>query len=179
MVGNIVFIRPSTSRPNPSVRTRSARVIFRGCASSGIVRGFFMAPPRLLSHLITALLKGRAQYSPPTSKTKGSRLFEGRLPRRRLSGRLVDLGYRVRLLHTCYCFGPGHQHGRFGGLDGTSCGNSQRDGSHALIVRDISDDGEIVVTEAIPTTNEFAADGLARSTAHRFNSVLRLFELGG
>jgi hypothetical protein len=35
-------------------------VIFRGCASSGIVRGFFMAPPRLLSYLITALPKGTA-----------------------------------------------------------------------------------------------------------------------
>src|SRR5260221_974757 len=96
-----------------------------------------------------------------------------------LSGWLVDLGDRVRLLHTRYSFGPGHQDGRLGGLDGASCCNGQRDGSHALIVRDIGDDGEIVVTEAIPTTNEFTPDGLARSTAHSFNSVLRLFELGG
>src|SRR5712671_5880352 len=44
-VGNTVFIRPSTSKPKPSVITRSARVMLRGCSSSGIVRGFFMATP--------------------------------------------------------------------------------------------------------------------------------------
>src|ERR1700681_2376035 len=97
----------------------------------------------------------------------------------RLSGRLVDLGDGVGLLHTRYCLGAGHQHGRLGGLDGASCGNGQRDGSHALIVGDIGDDGKIVVTKTIPTTNEFAPNGLACSTAHGFNSVLRLFELGG
>src|ERR1700688_5061280 len=95
-------------------------------------------------------------------------VIEGYLPsgRRRnratcLSGRLVDLGDRIRLLHSRYRLGPGHQHGRLGGLEGASCGNGQRDGGHALIVWDIVDDGEIVVTEAIPTTNEFAADGVA------------------
>jgi hypothetical protein len=35
---------------------------------------------------------------------------------------------------------------------------------------DIGDDGEIVVTEAIPTTNEFAPDDLARRTAHGFQT---------
>jgi hypothetical protein len=35
-------------------------VMFRGCGSSGIVRGFFMTIPRLLSYLTTALLKRRA-----------------------------------------------------------------------------------------------------------------------
>ena len=45
-LGNTIFIRPSTSKPNPSFTTRSARVTFRGCCiSSGIVKGFFMAPP--------------------------------------------------------------------------------------------------------------------------------------
>src|ERR1700691_5593251 len=46
-VGNTVFIRPSTSKPKPSVITRSARVMLRGCGSSDIVRGFFMATPRV------------------------------------------------------------------------------------------------------------------------------------
>src|ERR1700687_1906839 len=72
-----------------------------------------------------------------------------------LSGGLVDLGDRVRLLHSRYRLGPGHQHGRLGGLEGAPCGNGQRDGGHALIVRHVGDDGEIVVTKAIPTTNEF------------------------
>jgi hypothetical protein len=92
-----------------------------------------------------------------------------------LTGGLIDLGDRVGLLHARYSLGPGHQHGRLGGLDGASCGNGQRDRSHALIVRDIGDDGEIVVTEAIPTTNELAPNGLAerRPTAStRFSGFL-------
>src|ERR1700680_110383 len=62
-VGKLLFIRPSTSKPKPSVINTSARVMFRGCASSSIVRGLFMFPPRSPSHLITALLQGRAMVS--------------------------------------------------------------------------------------------------------------------
>src|ERR1700730_13243581 len=60
---NTAFIRPSTCKPKPTVITRSARVMLRGCGSSGIVRGFFMATPFGLPppHLITALLDGRAK----------------------------------------------------------------------------------------------------------------------
>src|SRR5260370_41472400 len=61
-VGKLLFIRPSTSKPKPSVISTSARVMFRGCASSSIVRGFFMFPPGSPSHLITA---------PPQKKTNG------------------------------------------------------------------------------------------------------------
>src|SRR6266403_4256494 len=50
-VGKLLFIRPSTSKPKPSVINTSARVMFRGCASSSIVRGFFMVPPGSPSHL--------------------------------------------------------------------------------------------------------------------------------
>src|SRR5260370_6945274 len=46
-VGNIVFIRPSTSRPKPSVITRSARVTFRGCGSSAIFTYFSHHTPPL------------------------------------------------------------------------------------------------------------------------------------
>jgi hypothetical protein len=54
-VGNTVFIRPSTCKPKPSVITRSARVMLRGCSSSGIVRGFSWQLLGLpLPHLITA-----------------------------------------------------------------------------------------------------------------------------
>src|SRR5258705_3026784 len=113
------------------------------------------------------------------SKQRETRVVKLSRATTRLSGWLVDLGDRVRLLHTRYRLGHGHQHGRLGGLDGASCGNGQRDGSHALIVRDIGDDGEIVVTEAIPTTDELTPDGLAGRTAHGFNSVLRLLQLGG
>jgi hypothetical protein len=96
-----------------------------------------------------------------------------------LSSGFVDPGYRFRFLHTRYRLGAGHQHGRLGRFDGASCGDGQRDGGHALVVGDIRDDGEIVVTEAIPTTNEFASDGLAGGTAHGLDSVLRFFKLGG
>src|SRR6476661_1552384 len=75
-------------------------------------------------------------------------------PATSLTGGLIDPGDRIGLLHARYRLGPGHQHGRLGGLDGASCGNGQRDGGHGLIVRDIGDDGEIVVAEAIPATNE-------------------------
>ena len=42
----------------------------------------------------------------------------------------------------------------------------------------VDEDG-IILAEAIPTTNEFAPDRLARLTSHGFNAVLRIFELGG
>jgi len=96
-----------------------------------------------------------------------------------LTGGLIDLGDRVGLLHARYRLGSGHQHGRLGGFDGASCGDGHRDRRHGLIVRDIGDDEEIVLTEAIPATNELAPDGLAGSAAHGFNAVLRLLELGG
>jgi hypothetical protein len=56
---------------------------------------------------------------------------------------------------------------------------SQRDCRHVFVARHIRDDDEIIFTKAIPAADEFAPGGLARCTAHGFNSVLRVLELSG
>src|SRR6516225_8478568 len=42
-VGNFVLMRPSTSKPNPSLITMSARMVFRGCCSSGMASDFLIS----------------------------------------------------------------------------------------------------------------------------------------
>src|SRR4029077_5158858 len=81
--------------------------------------------------------------------------------------------------HAPHAFRPRHQDGCFRRFDGAACSNSQRDCRHTFVVRYIADEDGIILAEAIPTTNEFAPDGLARLTSHGFNAVLRIFELGG
>jgi len=98
---------------------------------------------------------------------------------RRLPGGLIGLGDGVRLLHALHALHPRHQDGCFRRFDGAAGSNSQRDCRHTFIVRHIADEDGIVLAETIPTTNEFAPNGLARLTAHGFNAVLRIFELGG
>jgi hypothetical protein len=94
------------------------------------------------------------------------------LPDGLLSGGFVDLGDRARFLHARHGLGSAHQNGRFGGLDGSPRGYRQRDRRHTFIVRDIGDDDEIVVTEAIPTGNELTPDGLTRCAAYGVSTVL-------
>jgi hypothetical protein len=96
-----------------------------------------------------------------------------------LSGRLIGLGDVGRLLHGPNSLRPRHQYRRLAGLDGAACGYSHRDCCHTLVVRHIGDENEIIITEAIPTTNQFAPDGLACRTSRGFNSVLRILELRG
>jgi hypothetical protein len=88
------------------------------------------------------------------------------LPDDLLSGGFVDLGDRARFLHARHGLGSAHKNGRFGGLDGAARGYRQCDSRHTFIVRDIGDDDEIVVTEAVPTSNKLTPDGLARSAAY-------------
>jgi serine/threonine protein kinase len=92
---------------------------------------------------------------------------------------LVDLGNRLRLLHPCHGLRPSHQHGCLGGLDRAPGGDGQRDSGHALIVRHVGDEGEIVVTEAVPGADKFATDRLTRRMADGFNAILRVLKLGG
>src|SRR5690242_11900957 len=96
-----------------------------------------------------------------------------------LSGRLIDLGDGVRLLHSPEAFRPRHQNGCLAGLDGAACGYSQSNCRHTFVVWHIGNDDEIIVAEAIPTANEFAPDRLTRRPAYGFNPVLRVLELGG
>jgi len=100
-------------------------------------------------------------------------------PGPKLPGWLIGLGDGVRLLHALHALHPRHQDGCFRRFDGAAGSNSQRDCRHTFIVRHIADEDGIVLAETIPTTNEFAPNGLARLTAHGFNAVLRIFELGG
>src|SRR3954447_7717062 len=95
-----------------------------------------------------------------------------------LSGGCVYPGDCIRLLDASHTFGTRHQHSGLGGLDSSARGNRQCDRSHALVIGHIGNDDQIILAEAIITTDKFAPDGLARRTAHGFNTVLRIFELG-
>src|SRR5215472_18550723 len=102
-----------------------------------------------------------------------------RLASTRLPGGLISLGDDVRLFHALHALHSRHQDGCFRRFDGAPGSNSQGDCRHTFIVRHIANEDSIVLAETIPTTNEFAPNDLARLTAHGFNAVLRIFELGG
>jgi hypothetical protein len=63
------------------------------------------------------------------------------------------------------------------GLDCTARRNRERNGGHALVIWHVSDYDKIIVTEAVPTTNQFAADRFARLSSNGFNAVLRILHL--
>src|SRR5712691_569377 len=94
-----------------------------------------------------------------------------------LTSRLIGLGDGGRLLESSQDFRACHQDGRLTGLDSATGRYSQRDCRHAFVVGNISNDDEIIITEAIPTAKQFAADGLARLTAYSFNTIGRLLDL--
>ena len=121
----------------------------------------------LASRSLTAVICLRRQE--PSIRVASTRLPSG----------LISLGDGVRLLHAPHAFRPRHQDGCFRRFDGAACSNSQRDCRHTFVVRHIADEDGIILAEAIPTTNEFAPNGLARLTSDGFNAVLRIFELGG
>ena len=94
-----------------------------------------------------------------------------------LTSRLIRLGDSGCLLQGPQDFFACHQHGRLAGLDRAASSYGQCDPGHGFVVRHISNDDEIIVAEAIPTTKQLAANGLARLAAHSFNTVLRLLNL--
>ena len=79
-----------------------------------------------------------------------------------LTSRLIRLGDSRCLLQGSQDFFARHQYGRLAGLDSAASSYGQRDSRHGFVVWHISDDDEIIVTEAIPTSQQFSADGLAR-----------------
>ena len=91
-----------------------------------------------------------------------------------LSSRLIGLGDVGRLLHGPNTFHPRHQYRGLAGLHGATRGYSHHDRRRTLVVRHIDDEHQIIVTETIPTANQFAPNGLAGWTSRGFNSVLRI-----
>jgi hypothetical protein len=67
-----------------------------------------------------------------------------------LTSRLIGLGDSGCLLQGPQDFFACHQYGRLAGLDRAAGSYSQRDSGHGFVARHISDDDEIIVTEAIP-----------------------------
>ena len=92
-----------------------------------------------------------------------------------LCSRSVDLRNISYLFHGLHGLRAGHQRSRSTAFDGAPCSYSQRNGRHTLIVRDIRDENEIKVAEAIPCSYHFAADSLARLATDRFDTILRFF----
>ena len=94
-----------------------------------------------------------------------------------LTSRLIRLSDSGCLLQGSQDFFARHQYGRLAGLDRTASSYGQCDSGHGFVVGHIGDDDEIVITEAIPTSEQFSPDSLARLAAHGFNTVLRVFNL--
>ena len=94
-----------------------------------------------------------------------------------LCSRSVDLRNISYLFHGLHGLRARHQRSRSTVFDGAPRSYRQRNGRHTLIVRDIRDENEIKVAEAIPCAYHFASDSLARLVTNRFDTILRILHL--
>jgi len=96
-----------------------------------------------------------------------------------LFGRSVDRRDISYLLHGLYGLCACHQWSRSTVFNGAPSCDRQRNGRHTLVIRDIRDENEIKITEAIPCADEFASYGLACLAANGFDTILRILHLSG
>ena len=97
--------------------------------------------------------------------------------RRFLSGGLITFDDGLRLLQGRHKFRPGHQCSGMAGLDCATRRNRYGDGSHALDVRHVGDQNNVIVALAVPTTDHFASDRISHLPSNGFNAVLRIIHL--